>query len=53
MSVGHPSPIWRGAGGEVIQWKGFTSSRGETFCATGGFWIDWVKKGNLIFNDKP
>jgi len=34
MSDGHPSPIWRGAGGEVIKWKGFTFSKGETFCAT-------------------
>jgi len=37
MSVGHPSPIWRGVGGEVIKWKGFTFLKGETFLATGVF----------------
>jgi len=36
MSFGHPSPIWRGAGGEVKKWKAFTFSKGESFLVTGG-----------------
>jgi len=31
MRVGHPSPIWRGAGGEVKKWKGFPFLLHETF----------------------
>ncbi len=46
MSVGHPSPIWRGAGGEVIQWKGFTFLKGETFLVTGGFSEGFDENGN-------
>jgi len=50
MSVGHPSPIWRGVGGEVIKWKGFTFFKGETFLVTGGFPEGFGEKWKPIYN---
>jgi hypothetical protein len=46
MSIGHPSPNWRGVGGEVKKWKGFIFLKDETFLVTGSFRWDWMKKGN-------